>query len=198
MPLKRVHTNRAAINNRPIPVSHLGNATPWLFCEGVTLYNMYLHLKLILASILVCLLTACAGGAVGPRFSEVKTADSSASALYVYRLPNFVGGGNAPLLFIDGIEVTSLKNAGHVRRELSPGRHVIELRNGSVFSKMKPLAVHVTAEAGGTYFIRYAIELRGSEHVFGTTTFIHNFGYSFNLIERDIALAEMKETSEVR
>jgi hypothetical protein len=158
---------------------------------------MYTNLpRIVLALLLTFLLAACS--ATGEKFSQIKTPNSSVGALYVYRLPNLAGGGNAPLLFIDGNEVTSLKNAGYIREELAVGRHVIELKNGSILSNMKPLTVDLTVETGTTYFLRYTIEHRGSQHIFGSTTFIHDFYRSFDLIERDVALVEMKRTNEIK
>ncbi|SEK14973.1 MULTISPECIES: DUF2846 domain-containing protein [unclassified Variovorax] len=154
------------------------------------------RLKIALIFLLAFLLAACS--ATGEKFSRLKIPNSSVGALYVYRLPNFAGGGNAPLLFIDGNDQGSLKNAGYIRKELAVGRHVIELRNGSILSNMKPLTFDLTVEGGTTYFLRYTIEHRGSQHIFGSTAFIHDFYRSFELIERDAALVELKDTNEIK
>lgn len=144
------------------------------------------HFTLLLIS---SLLAGC--GATGAKFSEIKSPPSSTGAIYVYRLSNFVAGASAPILVIDGKEVANLRNGGYIRRELAPGHHVVELKNGGIDSSKRPVAVDVVVQSGTAQFFRYTIEMLD-----GGMYEKNRFARSLDMVEREIAQIELKQTSE--
>lgn len=143
----------------------------------------------------VLFLSACAGPPQGPKFVGLKAPADSLSALYIYRPIAVTHGGFAPLLAVDGVDVTTIKNGGYVRREVPAGEHVLELKPPSEARKnFKARQFEVTTKPGSITFVRHRIELINSEHVSGTLAFIHNVNHTLELVDEATALAEISQT----
>ena len=142
---------------------------------------------------LMIFLEAC--GAYGKRFTNLDLVEDKKGVLYIYRPTRLLHGGTWPTINIDGQKVGSLKNGGYLVKEISPGKHVVEI-TGNIFIggwMHRSFEVPIDIDAGEYSFLRIWLggaELHGTPGMYSVLADVH-----VKEVPKEVAL---KELSEVR
>lgn len=145
------------------------------------------------------LIAGCAGGSA--RFNGVAPVGEHSSAIYVYRPGTPVRGEAGPTVVIDGRRDAGLPQGAHLRRELLPGLHIVELRPGAGAEGFRPVRLPLETRRGQTQFIRLSVGRAGgvthpgAAPSPGTTTAVDvQRRYVLELVEAETAARELAQT----
>lgn len=100
----------------------------------------------------LALLAGCS--ATGPAFQEVGAAPQDKATIYVYRPSSLVNSGNAPNLFVNGVDHGQLWNAGYIPVSLPPGEISVVLQGDRWKWGLPPISTKARVEAGKAYYFR--------------------------------------------
>lgn len=99
------------------------------------------------------LLGSCA--ASGPSFIPYIASDESSSTIYVYRPKRAVNCCVSPMVYLDGIEQSYLKNGGYLPLEVTQGQHEVTVGDGK--NGFTAATVEMEFKGGGSHYLRWDI-----------------------------------------
>jgi hypothetical protein len=102
---------------------------------------------------LLTLLSGCS--ATGPVFRDLTDVPRDKATVYVYRPAALVNSGNAPNLFVNGVDHGQLWNAGYIPLSLTSGKTTLVLKGDPFKWGLPPIETVVALEAGKIYYVRF-------------------------------------------
>ena len=106
------------------------------------------------ASIIAALVALAGCSATGPAFQEVAATPKDKATVYVYRPSSLVNSGNAPNLFVNGVDHGPLWNAGYIPLSVPPGEISVVLSGDKWKWGLAPISTKARVEAGKSYYFR--------------------------------------------
>ncbi|MEZ5530367.1 MAG: DUF2846 domain-containing protein [Porticoccaceae bacterium] len=110
----------------------------------------------ILTILCFMLLAGCA--ATGQKFPGITAFSEATSTLYIFRESKLQSAAYCPAMYLEGKKVGCLKNGGYIRVEISPGKHLLEVRKSAFLIGDEP-SIEFSSSSGEVIFIEWTTSI---------------------------------------